>query len=227
MAQAGKAPKAPAALRSEPRVFGAFRRRSSVPSSKQQEVLDVAAAYFLTHGYQGASINAMARTSGISKESIYRYFSGKKELFEAVIDRELADYKERMQALDSIIKTTDLRRALCAVAETVLSVITADRTLALRRLIFEEATRSPDVGQHYYSIGPEQAYTKLEAVFAAHVDHGELDHCALSRHFLALLLHKVILARECRVQAEPTPAEISAFSGQVVDDFLKIFLRRE
>ena len=44
------------------------------PKAKEQEVLDVATAYFLEHGYQGASINAMARSSGISKESIYRYF---------------------------------------------------------------------------------------------------------------------------------------------------------
>ena len=208
------------------RLMRGAQRRAPAQSSKEQEVLDVASEYFLTHGYEGASINAMARTSGISKESIYRYFSGKKELFEAVIDRELAEYKERMQALDSIIKTTDLRCALVALSETVLGVITADRTLALRRLIFEEATRSPDLGQHYYQIGPEQAYAKLEAVFAVHLDPEEFDHNALSRHFLALLLHRVILARECRVQAEPTAAEITALAMQVVEDFLKIFLHR-
>lgn len=193
--------------------------------SKQQEVLDVATEYFLTHGYEGASINAMARSSGISKESIYRYFSGKKELFEAVIDRELADYKQRMQALDAVIRTTDLRRALLLLSETILEVITADRTLALRRLIFEEATRSPDVGQHYYQIGPEQAYTKLEAVFAAHLDPAQHDHEALSRHFLALLLHRVILARECRVLQEPSAEEITSLASAVIDDFCKVFLR--
>src|SRR5690606_10698485 len=49
------------------------------PKAKEQEVLDVATEYFLKHGYQGASINEMARQSGISKESIYRYFSSKKQ----------------------------------------------------------------------------------------------------------------------------------------------------
>ncbi len=53
------------------------------PKAKEQEVLDVATEYFLQHGYRGASINAMARSSGISKESIYRYFSSKQQLFEA------------------------------------------------------------------------------------------------------------------------------------------------
>ena len=70
-----------------------FAEGRSKPKAKEQEVLDVATDYFLAHGYQGASINAMARSSGISKESIYRYFSSKKQLFEAVIGRELAEYQ--------------------------------------------------------------------------------------------------------------------------------------
>jgi AcrR family transcriptional regulator len=188
-------------------------------------VLDVASEYFLTHGYEGASINAMARSSGISKESIYRYFSSKKELFEAVIDRELVEYQERLQALDSTLKSTDLRGALIALSETVLGEITTDRMLALRRLIFEEATRSPCVGQHYYQIGPEQAYARLETMFGAHLDDAEFDARSLSRHFVALLSHRVMLARECRVQSEPTAAEIKVLAAEIVGDFLRAFLR--
>ena len=204
----------------------AQRRAVSVPS-KQQEVLDVASEYFLTHGYQGASINAMARSSGISKESIYRYFSSKKELFEAVIDRELVEYQERLQALDSVIKTTDLRCALIALSETVLGEVTTDRMLAVRRLIFEEATRSPCIGQHYYQIGPERAYGKVEAMFAAHLDEAEFDFKPLSRYFVALLSHRIMLARECCVRPEPTAAEIKLLAAEIVDDFSKAFLRRD
>jgi TetR/AcrR family transcriptional regulator, mexJK operon transcriptional repressor len=209
-----------------PRLTRTAQGRAAAAPSKQQEVLDVASEYFLTHGYEGASINAMARSSGISKESIYRYFSSKKELFEAVIDRELVEYQERLRALDSTIKSTDLRSALIALSATVLGEITTDRMLALRRLIFEEATRSPCVGQHYYQIGPEQAYARLEAMFEAHVDQVEFDFRSLSRHFIALLSHRVMLARECRVQSEPTPAEIKVLAAEIVDDFLKAFVRR-
>jgi AcrR family transcriptional regulator len=202
------------------------QRRAVSVTSKQQEVLDVASEYFLTHGYEGASINAMARSSGISKESIYRYFSSKKELFEAVIDRELIEYKERLRTLDSAIKSTDLRHALISLSEIVLGEITTDRMLALRRLIFEEASRSPDVGHHWYQIGPERAYVKLEAIFRAHLPGVEYNHELLSRYFIALLSHRVMLARECRVQPEPTTAEITALAAVVVDDFVEAFLRR-
>jgi TetR/AcrR family transcriptional repressor of mexJK operon len=196
------------------------------PKAKEQEVLDVATAYFLRHGYQGASINAMARSSGISKESIYRYFSSKKQLFEAVIGRELIEYRSVMTRLDTTLKTMDLRTALITIADTVLGVITTDRTLALRRLIFEEARRSPDVGQHYYQIGPEQAYVVLENVFTSRHADSAFDAAVLSRHFVALISWRIMLERECAVSAAPTKPQLRQWAEGIVDDFMKAFLRQ-
>ncbi|HKX57551.1 MAG TPA: TetR/AcrR family transcriptional regulator, partial [Xanthomonadales bacterium] len=76
------------------------KKAASPLALKQLEILEVASGYFLEHGYQGTSVNVMAREAGISKESIYRYYSSKEELFEAVIARELAEYKKKLQFLD-------------------------------------------------------------------------------------------------------------------------------
>jgi TetR/AcrR family transcriptional repressor of mexJK operon len=202
-----------------------FAEGRSRPKAKEQEVLDVATDYFLEHGYEGASINAMARSSGISKESIYRYFSSKKQLFEAVIGRELAEYQAGVRRLLSAEKTMSLRDALTTIAETVLAVVTADRTLALRRLIFEEARRSPDVGQHYHRIGPEQALTAVEEIFKSHRTENDFDPAALSRHFLAMISWRTLLERECALIPPPTRAEIRARVEPIVNDFIKAFLK--
>jgi AcrR family transcriptional regulator len=201
-----------------------FADGRSKPKPKEQEVLDVATDYFLAHGYQGASINAMARSSGISKESIYRYFSSKKQLFEAVIGRELADYQIAVRRL-SAETTMDLREALVNIAETVLAIATTDRTLALRRLIFEEARRSPDVGQHYYKIGPEYAFAAVEEIFRSHHAESDFDPAILSRHFLALVAYRPILERECALGPTLSRAEIRARVESIVGDFMKAFLK--
>jgi TetR/AcrR family transcriptional repressor of mexJK operon len=195
------------------------------PKAKEQEVLDVATEYFLQHGYRGASINAMARSSGISKESIYRYFSSKQQLFEAVIGRELIEYRRSLRGLDVTLRSSDLRVALITLAETILGIITTDRTMALRRLIFEEATRSPEVGQHYYKIGPEQAYTVLEGVFATHAHESCFDIPTLAKHFIGLLTWRVTLERQCAVRGQPSREEIEDLSASLVDDFMKAFLK--
>jgi TetR/AcrR family transcriptional repressor of mexJK operon len=195
------------------------------PKAKEQEVLDVATEYFLQHGYRGASINAMARSSGISKESIYRYFSSKQQLFEAVIGRELIEYRRSLHRLDATLRSMELRAALIMVAETILGIIMTDRTQALRRLIFDEATRSPEVGQHYYKIGPGQAYTVLETVLETHAHHSDFDIPTLARHFTGLLSWRVTLERQCAVRGEPTAAEITELAAPLVDDFMKAFLK--
>lgn len=202
-----------------------FAEGRSKPKPKEQEVLDVATDYFLEHGYQGASINAMARSSGISKESIYRYFSSKKQLFEAVIGRELAEYQAGLRRLLSAEKTMSLHDALIKIAETVLGVVTTDRALALRRLIFDEARRSPDVGQHYYRIGPEHAFAAIEEIFKSHRAESDLDSASLSRHFLGMISWRMILQRECAVIPAPTRAEICAQVESIVSDFTKAFLK--
>jgi AcrR family transcriptional regulator len=195
------------------------------PKAKEQEVLDVATEYFLRHGYDGASINEMARSSGISKESIYRYFSSKQQLFEAVIGRELVEYRRSLHRLDVTLRSMELRAALVMVAEAILAIITTDRTMALRRLIFDEATRSPEVGRHYYKIGAGQAYTVLESVLETHVHESDFDIPTLARHFAALLCWRMTLERQCAVRSQPTQEEIAELSAAVVDDFTKAFLK--
>jgi AcrR family transcriptional regulator len=167
----------------------------------------------------------MARSSGISKESIYCYFVSKRQLFEAVIGRELVEYRSSLDALDATLRTMELRDALIRVAETTLGLITTDRTLALRRLIFDETTRSPHVGQHYYEIGPAQVYGVLEKVFDTHTHVSEFDVPALSRHFVALMSWRITLERLCAVRQQPTAGEIAEGARQIVDDFMKAFLR--
>jgi TetR/AcrR family transcriptional repressor of mexJK operon len=216
----------PGNTRSVAALVRSLAERSAKPKAKEQEVLDVATDYFLKHGYQGASINAMARSSGISKESIYRYFSSKKQLFEAVIGRELVGYQESLRRLQTA-KTMDLRETLITIAETVLGVVTTDRTMALRRLIFDEARRSPDVGQHYYKIGAERAFAAFEEIFKSHRSRSDFDPAALSRHFMAMISWRVMLERECAVLAAPTPEEMRRWVESVVDDFIKAFLRPE
>lgn len=194
-------------------------------TKKEQEVLSVASEYFLSHGYQGTSINAMARDSGISKESIYRYFSSKKHLFEAVIAKELVDYQEKLQFLNFEFDSIALDVALTRAAETILGAVSSDRTLGLRRLIFHEANRSPDIGQYYFEIGPQEAYKNLQKIFTAHQKETDFEPRSLSHHFVALVLHYTMLERECGVKKPLTRPQIKKLAAEATEDFLKAFFK--
>jgi AcrR family transcriptional regulator len=190
---------------------------------KRDEILVTATDYFLRHGYAGASINEMARESGISKESIYRYFRSKKKLFEAVIDHELEGYHQRIKAITHNGAGT-LRAQLIVVAKTILEVVTTNRTLAMRRLIFQQATHNKDVGRHYWVIGPNYAYRQLASLFTNHARRAGIKPDLLSRYFVSMVLHFPLLQRECAVRPPIKRTQIGELATRAVDDFLRAFL---
>jgi len=196
----------------------------SQQTKKELEVLTVAADYFLRHGYQGTSINAMARDSGISKESIYRYFSSKKELFEAVIAKELQVYQERLHSLDFKFDSISIDVALQRMAESILGAVSTDRTLGLRRLIFQETRESPDIGQYYYEVGPQEAYRNLEMIFELHSDKASLPPEKLSNYFVGMVLHKTMLLRNCGIEKPLSKQKIRAQAAEATRDFVAAFL---
>jgi len=207
--------------RRQAKARGATHRQTE----KEREVLDVAADYFLTHGYQGTSISAMARDSGISKESIYRYFSSKKDLFEAVIARELMAYQKRLHSLDIKFDSIPLNVALQKTAESILDAVTTDRTLALRMLIFHETRVSPDIGRYYYDVGPREAYRNLEHIFKFHEDEFDLGPEKLANYFVSMVLHHTMLLRQCGVDGPYSKARIKRLAAEATADFVGAFAR--
>jgi AcrR family transcriptional regulator len=56
----------------------------------RQRITQAALEAFAAHGYEGASMAAIAERAGLGTTTAYRYFAGKAELFDAVVSPELA-----------------------------------------------------------------------------------------------------------------------------------------
>lgn len=59
-------------------------------AARRSEILDAAQRVFAVHGYRGSSIAQIIKESGLSAGAIYSYYSGKEELFHAVVERTFA-----------------------------------------------------------------------------------------------------------------------------------------
>src|SRR5436853_7046819 len=55
-------------------------------SSKRRQILDGARKVFMDLGFDGASMNEIARAAGVSKGTLYVYFADKGRLFEAIVE---------------------------------------------------------------------------------------------------------------------------------------------
>jgi AcrR family transcriptional regulator len=58
------------------------------PERRRPQVLDAALDLFLERGYEGTSMDAVARAAGVTKPVVYACFAGKDELFRALLQRE-------------------------------------------------------------------------------------------------------------------------------------------
>lgn len=65
------------------------------PEKRRPLILDAAFEVFLEHGYDGASMDAVARAAGVTKPVVYACFASKEELFAELLTRE----EQRMLAL--------------------------------------------------------------------------------------------------------------------------------
>jgi len=63
-------------------------------NERQQQILDAAAAVIIRLGYDKATMSDIAEEAGASRRTVYLYFKGKEQLFEALLYREYMQYAQ-------------------------------------------------------------------------------------------------------------------------------------
>jgi AcrR family transcriptional regulator len=104
-------------------------RRRGRPGYDLESLLQVAVEVFNERGYDGASMEDLAKRLGIAKSSIYHHVSGKEELLRLALDRALdgwSEAAERARALNApaIVRLEELVRGTVAVLESRLPYVT-------------------------------------------------------------------------------------------------------
>ncbi len=62
-------------------------RKAWEKAQRENRIIDIAQAVFVTRGYEGTSVPAIANAAGYNKRTIYLYFKDKEEIFLAVVLR--------------------------------------------------------------------------------------------------------------------------------------------
>ena len=132
---------------------------------KRAGIVSGAKDVFLRHGFEGASMDGIAATAGVSKMTVYRYFRSKEELFAGVI----RDLCERI--IDEDLERMLERRpeeALRGFARKMVTILFARDTVELHRIVIAESRRFPALGRLFYKSGPEACIAMLTAYLERH-----------------------------------------------------------
>jgi TetR/AcrR family transcriptional regulator len=83
------------------RVREGSTNKTRIQAEREQLILDAAEPVFAELGFQGATIEQIARDARISKPNLIYYFKTKRGLYEAVLKRTLDTWLRPLQKLDS------------------------------------------------------------------------------------------------------------------------------
>lgn len=75
------------------------------PEERRKEIMDAAASFFLTKGYEETSVNTIVEYLNIAKGTFYHYFKSKEEILAAILEDYLEQYAEKVR---NMISSTEL-----------------------------------------------------------------------------------------------------------------------
>jgi AcrR family transcriptional regulator len=139
---------------------------------KFDQVLDGAGRVFLRDGFDGASVDDIAREAGVSKATLYAYFPDKRLLF---IEFAKAECRRQAEAGAAAVNMDrPVAEVLTDAARRIVAFMLSDFARRVFRLCVAEAERFPGLGQEFYDSGPRVVREKMAHYLQLAVDRGEL-----------------------------------------------------
>ena len=190
-------------------------------SSKRRQILDGARKVFMDLGFDGASMNEIARSAGVSKGTLYVYFADKSRLFEAIVEDEALEKSKIAYNLDP---RRDAETTLREFGRAYIGSICRPGGGSSIRTVMAIAERMPEVGRQFYENVLAQTINRLADYLQAHVGPDDLaidDSGLAAAQFLQMCQATLFLPFV--FQAEPAPS--AERIAHVVDSATRIFLK--
>ena len=188
---------------------------------KFDQVLEGARQIFMSDGFEGASVDDIARAAGVSKATLYSYFPDKRLLFMEVARTECARMADR--ALELIDESQPPRHVLTVAATQIVTFLLSDFSQQIFRICVAERDRFPELGREFYASGPEMGRERLSDYMQQAMARGELridDVGMAAEQFSELCKAKLWTRAVFGIQSQFTAAEIENVVGHAVDMFL-------
>lgn len=207
----------------------ARRHAAGADPAKRAQILQGAAQVFLDKGFEAASMEDVRRAAGVSKGTIYVYFSDKAELFEALI----ADKRDRIFAGLSAVLEQDLPldEKLTRFGEGLCRILCSDEVVAAQRIVIGAVARLPEMGERFYKLGPSHMKARLAEALAREVGAGRLalpDPMMAATQFIELATAGLWRRRLfCGQHGPVDEAEVARTVAAAVDMLLRAYGRGE
>ncbi|WP_340265747.1 TetR/AcrR family transcriptional regulator [Sphingobium mellinum] len=125
-------------------------KRESLRLARRAKIIAVAREHFCEHGYAGTAMSAIAAKLGGSKATLWNHFPSKEALLTAVVE----DTASALQSKISLPDTGgDPIKHLVRLCRAMVDNAVSPLFIAMRRLIYSEASRQPELANIFHERG--------------------------------------------------------------------------
>ncbi|MEU1183213.1 TetR/AcrR family transcriptional regulator [Streptomyces sp. NPDC005820] len=211
---------------------GESEKTAAVPAErgrmdKRRAIVDAALRVFARVGYTQASLDMIATEAGVSKPTIYNHLGSKENLFRHVMTETAAGANAKtLHVLQDFPTDPErLRPGLQDVAHKLVDCYCDERSEAVRRLLYAEAVRFPDLFDAVRASGPDQFTEALAGRLARLSNAGHLriqDPVRAANQFIALIYDE--LPGMSALGTRPLdPEQVAEVVTAGVETFLRAF----
>ena len=190
---------------------------------KVDQVLAGAREVFLADGYEGASVDAIARAAGVSKATLYSYFADKSLLF---LEVARCECRTQIGEATRILDHDDPpRRVLGDAGRRMMGLVLSPFGQSIFRMCVAERDRFPELGREFYRTGPQVFHATMCAYLEHAVARGDLaiDDLGLAADQFIELCHAQLFTQAIFGLRDGADAEEL---DRVIDGAVETFLAR-
>lgn len=182
---------------------------------KRTLIVMAAKKLFLTEGYRSSSMDRVATQAGVTKQTVYRYFASKAELFRATMETLAGGAKGSY-----LFGEGEVRSELLRFGAAFLSFHMDRERLDIMRLIVAEGPRDKELVQTFFDAGPKGGWIAILTSFLENQFCPKGNALVVAKLYCTMMLSMrmpILLG----IREVPDPGEISGHVETVVDFFLK------
>jgi len=147
-------------------------------SDTKERILEKALEMFSERGYAGTNLRELAQSLGIVKSALYRHYTSKEEIWDAVISMVNRHYNEHFGSADRMPAIPGSMEELKAMTMGMVNFTVHDEmVIRMRRLMLTEQFRDEKIrrlASFHFLYSTEAIFTK---VFAAMMEKGIIRPC--------------------------------------------------
>lgn len=192
---------------------------------KRKEILTAAVSLFTEKGYEGTSVDDIAREAGVSKQTVYSHYNNKQTLFALAVEKKCRESGMDPEFIDPEEEPGIM---LLELGRRFVGLLISPGAVRVHSVCTSSADSHPELGRLFFEHGPLQAVEVVSNYLAMLDKKGKLEIEEPDRaawQFFGMLKAEAQMRAQFNLERQ-SKSDLEHYIQSCVDMFLRAYAPR-